>query len=343
MAKRKRLSVPDPAAIAVTAAPETKSMFPSPGRSAPIAEVAAQASVVAALGEMSDTLHRARQEGRMVLDVPLDAIDSAYLTRDRTRVGEDEMASLMASLRARGQQTPIEVAPLPGGRYGLISGWRRLTALRRLHDETGEARFASAGVLLRSPAEASQAYVAMVEENEIRADLSYWERAKIVVKSVDQGVFGSHEAALSGLFGTAPRARRSKIRSFVGIVVALDGALRFPEALSERVGLVLARALDQDTGLQARVRDALAEAEPGSAEAERALLQDLTSGRRKARPDGAAARAGKPRVAHGRQVIDSDLAMITHPDGRVTLEGRKVDAALRQDLLDWLAARQGRG
>ena len=53
--------------------------------------------------------------------------------------------------------------------YGLISGWRRLTALQALHAETGEARFATVQALVRRPETAADAYVTMVEENEIRA------------------------------------------------------------------------------------------------------------------------------------------------------------------------------
>ncbi|MBD3766047.1 MAG: ParB N-terminal domain-containing protein, partial [Rhodobacterales bacterium] len=78
----------------------------------------------------------------------------------------EEMAALRASLAARGQQTPIEVVELAPGRYGLISGARRLAALRALAEETGEARFARVQALLRPFSAASDAYLAMVEENE---------------------------------------------------------------------------------------------------------------------------------------------------------------------------------
>jgi ParB family chromosome partitioning protein len=46
------------------------------------------------------------------------------------------MAALVTSLRARGQQVPIEVVAREGG-YGLISGLRRVMALR----EIGETEF----------------------------------------------------------------------------------------------------------------------------------------------------------------------------------------------------------
>ena len=74
------------------------------------------------------------------------------------------MASLKASIRSRDQQTPIEVMALGNGRYGLISGARRLAALSALHAETGEARFATVKALLRPFKAAPESYLAMVEE-----------------------------------------------------------------------------------------------------------------------------------------------------------------------------------
>jgi ParB family chromosome partitioning protein len=81
-----------------------------------------------------------------------------------------KMDALKASLAARGQQTPIEVVELVEGRYGLISGWRRLHALRANGAKTVKA-------IITAPREVSDAYVAMIEKNEIRVDLSYFERA----------------------------------------------------------------------------------------------------------------------------------------------------------------------
>ena len=83
----------------------------------PDAKVAAEAAGSAALQELADTLTRARETGRLVLDLPLDAIAPDHLGRDRIdRLPADDadMASLRESLRAHGQRTPIEVVPLTG-------------------------------------------------------------------------------------------------------------------------------------------------------------------------------------------------------------------------------------
>jgi ParB-like chromosome segregation protein Spo0J len=278
MAKRKRLSPPRLDA-APEAAPETKSAFPSyplgiaPTRQMPIAAVAGDAAGKAALDEMSRSIGEARAEGRLIQWLPLDAIDAGYLMRDRMGADEDEMRALIESLRERGQQTAIEVADLGEGaepRWGLISGWRRLTALRRIAEEDGEQGRVLA--IPRSPRNAAEAYRAMVEENEIRVGLSHYERARIVVRAADAGVYEDDTAALRALFGAATRSRRSKIGSFVRIVRALDGTLRFPTALGERAGLALAYALEDDPSLAARLTSKLEEAGCAEAGAEAELI-----------------------------------------------------------------------
>jgi ParB family chromosome partitioning protein len=125
MAKRKRLTPPDPAHLQQGTAPDTGGLLESSVRSAPIADVARDASQAALAGEMAETLTRARESGRMVLELTLDQIQLDYLVRDRLAMEDGELSALMASLRQRGQQTPIEVAEITPGRYGLVSGFVR--------------------------------------------------------------------------------------------------------------------------------------------------------------------------------------------------------------------------
>ena len=221
--------------------------IPAPGLApaAPIARVAAEAAGAAASTRSPRPCAAPATSGRMVLDLPLDAIAPDHLARDRLPVEDAEALALRESLRAHGQRTPIEVTPLQvtagGGAlpYGLISGWRRLAALKALHAETGEARFATVQALVRRPETAADAYVAMVEENEIRVGLSQYERARVAARATERGVFPSEKAALLALFATASRPKRSRIRAFLELYHALDGALRFPAPLPERLGLAL--------------------------------------------------------------------------------------------------------
>ena len=161
------------------------------------------------------------------------------------------------------------------GRYGLISGWRRLTALRRLHEETGEARFATVLALLRRPENAQSAYLAMVEENEIRLGLSYYERARIAAKAVEAGIYPSTKTALQSLFATASRAKRSKIGSFLTLYQTLGDFVRFPQVLTERLGLSLAKIVEEDAGAQARLRRHLEATDAKDPEAEHTLLAEF--------------------------------------------------------------------
>jgi len=344
MAKRKRLTGPNPDYLPPAApaaggglanAPVGKIPDPAPRRRAPIADVAQDASAFSALDEMSRTWARARAEGRMVLDLPLTAIRLDYLVRDRLAVEDDTFRELKDSLARRGQQTPVEVAELEPGRFGLISGWRRCRALQALHAETGDARYETVKALLRNPAESADAYVSMVEENEIRVDLSFFERARIVARSVDQGVFETRSEALKTLFGSASRSKRSKVGSFLKLVDTLDGVLRFPEAISERLGLRLVQALEADPAAKQALCAALEKAGANNAQAEQAMLASWLD--RGAKP---ALKAESETVkGQGREDRAEPLPGLTisrRADGSLRLSGPAVDEALFRRLVTWL-------
>ena len=334
MAKRRRLGPAEPN-TAIPAGLETKSntfgaagdpFVPTPdSKEAPIAGVAKDAAATSALRDMADHIQAAREGGRLIIDVPLDAVDLSYLVRDRIHADRAELDSLVASIRARGQQTPIDVARLEDDHFGLISGFRRIMALRILYKETGDEKFATVQCLIRAPKQAADAYLAMVEENEIRAGLSYYERARIAARAVDQGVFETEKAALLGLYYAASRPRRSKIRSFLRIVRALDLDLKFPEAISERMGLALVKTLQ--AGGEHDIRAALDANVIPTAEAEQSILS-------------AAIKTSKQSLSKAQEPVPAGngVTLQTHSDGSVTLRGPKV-VALRDDLLKWLSAR----
>lgn len=329
MAKRKRLTPANPAFMAPSADPLGASMR------APIADVAREASSTAAVEEMADTLRSARAEGRMVVSVPLEDVALDYLVRDRVGVPTEDQTALVDSLRRRGQQTPVELVDLGEGqapRYGLISGWRRVTALQQLQHEDG-ARFGVVLGLLRRPEDASAAYQAMIEENEIRLGLSYYERARIALKAVEQGAYGDLQAALTGLYDAASRAKRSKIKSFTSLVAQLDGALRFPRQIGERLGLQLAQALDADGTLAERLRARLRAEAPADMEAEQSLIRaELT-------PPAAPPKPVAPKTTPAARPAAA-IHLRSHGAHQITLEGRGVDAAFRAELEAWLKARQ---
>lgn len=326
MAKRKRLS---PMALA------SPSEGPAPlpqeprGARAPIADVAAQTALQAAFDEVSHELSLARSSGRMVLALALDSVDLQHLVRDRLIEDDEDMQALRESLRTRGQQMPIEVMDLGHGHYGLISGWRRLKALQALHDATGDPRFASVQALVRQPDTAGDAYRAMVEENEIRANLSYYERARIAAKAAEQGAFPTARLAVRDLFATASRAKRSKINSFLELYNAFDATLRFPAAITERQGLALARRLSEEAGAAAEMTAQLRRATPETAEAEQAVLAGLVTSASKAKAPAKSRRSTDTRPAG--KGPEQDVSVEARP-GYLLLTGAGVDAALIRSI-----------
>lgn len=265
--------------------------LPGLAATAPIAQVAAEAAGAAAVAELAETLRKARDEGRMVVGLPLDAIAADHLLRDRLPVEDADAAALRESLRLHGQRTPIEVTPVAGALpYGLISGWRRLEALKALHAETGDPRFATVQALVRRPETAADAYVAMVEENEIRVGLSQYERARVAARAAERGVFADEEAAVRTLFAAASRPKRSRIRAFLEIYRALDDSLRFPAQLPERLGLLLVERIR--AGGAPAVAAALAAGDPQTPEAELAILARAVKAPAVAREAGAEIRPG---------------------------------------------------
>ncbi|WP_299938901.1 ParB N-terminal domain-containing protein [uncultured Pelagimonas sp.] len=332
MARRKRLTPPRPDLLEVETTPVTAGPLSAP----PIAQVAAEAASTAALQALSDEMTRAREAGRFIEALPLEAVDASYLVRDRLGVSGEEQEALVASLKARGQQTPIEVVALGEGRYGLIAGWRRLMALRQLFEETGDARFAKVEARVTRPGETAEAYRAMVEENEIRVGLSHYERARIAVKAVEEGVYPHDRAALDSLYSSASRAKKSKIRSFVSLVRHLDGTLRYPTAIGERLGLSLVKRLSEHRDFSAHVIQVLKRENPADSEAEQTALKQSLSAKTetKKRPES------RPKTEEQRQ--DAIAVHWSDKSKEIRLSGVGVDAELAKELKAWIESRSCR-
>lgn len=311
MAKRKRLEVP------VLPDLETKSGAPLPRARMPIADVAGDTAGRAALEEVARAMTVAEEEGRVVKKLPLSQISVHHLSRDRMVFDEVEMEALTASIADRGQQTPIEVLRLGDGTFGLISGLRRFEALHALKRNEVLA-------LIKAPESAQDEYQAMVEENEIRAGLSFYERANIAVATVGQGVYPDVHAAVKGLFAHAPKAKRSKIIKFVTLREALGASLSFPAAIPEHLGFALAQAIEADRSLAPKISAQLRRVPPKDAAGERLVLEQALKG---------------PRAQSTREEIAPGLRLETKA-GRAVLSGNAVDDAFVKALKAW-ASQQG--
>lgn len=218
-----------------------------------------------------------------ILTLPLTAILMDALPRDRSALDPDALDELQSSIATEGQRQPIEVwklgTPGPQGQeYGLISGLRRLTAHQNLN-RLRPAAFGTIHAILRQPASIAAAMAAMVAENEIRADLSAWDKGRVLVQSVDEGLFDTIEAAATGLHPTATRQKRAVLRSYAHVVEELDGALTDPHHLPASRIQQLSAALRG--GLTPVIHQILRETRGASADAQwQALLPTLTEAAR---------------------------------------------------------------
>lgn len=362
MVKRRRLETPstdDLSRIEAEFRRETSGR-PAVGPGiAPIAQVAAETAAqgapegadarAARARDQADAqrLRQAEGQGLLMVELPLEQIDEGAMIRDRMVMDEAEMTELRLSIAANGLRLPIEVFELEkpagqGPRYGLLSGYRRLHAMRALRDLTGSDAHARIRALIRPRTQADAAFVAMVEENEVREELSHFERGRIAVIAANQGAFANVEDAVNRLFATGSKAKRSKVRSFALIFEELGDMLHFPEALTEKRGLRLSAALRG--GAEGRLRQALSARTPEDAEEEWALIEPVVAQSESAPRESA--RGGRPRTAprteygwiDDRTLRTTSGITIRHArDGKahvLRLEG----AALDSDLMDSLIA-----
>ena len=201
---------------------------------------------------------RLKRAGLITDLIPLDAIDTRKLIRDRKPGPDFELAELVASIREIGLSNPIRVEPAGDGRYELIQGWRRLSAYRQLLEETGDAdRWGRipAGISARGD-ELEQLYRRMVDENLVRKDISFAEMAQLALHYAMDPMTEEHdpEKAVAILFKSAGYQKRSYIRNFIPLVEALGETLIYLNEVPRALGLALAQRLEEVPGTAAAIR-----------------------------------------------------------------------------------------
>ena len=350
MAKRKRLEAPGAAELAdIEAGFAAKPMPDRMGLGAPISQIAAEAAGLAQPLNTEVRVALARdatdasawrdavKEGRVVMDLPLDSIDPEHLIRDRMVVEAAEMDELKASVLAHGLRLPIEVVALPDNRYGLVSGWRRVSVMSDLRAEHGDI-YSTIKAIIRAPYEAGAIYTAMVEENELRAQLTPYERGRIAVLAAQQGAFNNAEVAIDMIYAAASKAKRSKIRSFALVHEELGDMLQYPTDLSERNGLRLAFALRE--GFASDLRMALLRTQGGGAALEWAAMEPVVAGAEATERN--AGRGGRPKVQFARpsgqpHPLANGISMerVLHNDGySIRLRGKVVNSEMVDLVMD---------
>lgn len=133
-------------------------------------------------GAASDKYIRAATQGgadRTYQEIDVDQIQDSRI-RDRIDINED-LDSLIESIRENGQQIPILVRVAPGGdkAYEIVVGRRRLAATKRL----GRPRIKA----FVSKMDDREAFVAQGIENSARLETSYIERARAAAQGLEAG------------------------------------------------------------------------------------------------------------------------------------------------------------
>lgn len=347
MAKRRKLEAPSSAELSEM---QAEVAGRRPDRPAPIAQVAADASAFAPVSDPKDIadaaeLRAAKGQGRLITALPIEAVNDMAMVRDRVVLDAGELEELKRSIAASGVRLPIEVFALdaPDGAYthGLISGYRRLLAVRALYEQTEAEVFATIPALVVEKGDGAGAMARMVEENEVRAALTPFERGRIAVLAANQGLFANTQAAVDGLFPVASKAKRSKIRSFATVFEELGDLLVFGDQMQERQGLRLATALRETP--EGALRNALEEApEPASFTDEWAVLEPILERSERANADRPKPKGGRPKSkppigwSGDTLHLASGFALTLQSDGSdqiIRIHGRNADKVIGEAAL----------
>lgn len=360
MAKRRKLEMPNPedlVRIEEEFRSETSAQKRAGGLAPPIAQVAAEVASEAPVldGETraaqardskdAEQLREAKAKGLILAELPISKIDPDDMTRDRVILDDEEMEELRRSILANGLRLPIEVyerqMKTPDDyQYGVLSGYRRLLAFKTLFGMTQAKEYATIKCFVRAPKNVSEATVAMVEENEIRANLSHFERGRIAALSAQNGTFANVEEAVDVLFASGSKAKRSKIRSFAHVFEELGDLLNQPETISERFGLRIANVLRLGGG--SALRDALDIAKGTTAAEDTASMEPVLQQFESAGADPS--KGGRPKTEKLNHVLQerklsNGIVLRQETDGRghfIRIVGKQVDKTLVETALDEL-------
>ncbi|MFC2970470.1 ParB/RepB/Spo0J family partition protein [Acidimangrovimonas pyrenivorans] len=201
---------------------------------------------------------RLKKLGLVMELVPLDAIETYKLTRDRAKGPDPELAELTESIRTIGLSNPIRLETRPDGRFELIQGYRRLGAYRALLEETGDAeRWGAIPAAVAEPGvELEGLYRLMVDENLVRKDISFAEMAQLALDYAadPQTAESDPEKVVALLFKSAGYQKRSYIRNFIKLLDRLGPLLQHAPAIPRALGLALVTKLEAEPGLVEAIR-----------------------------------------------------------------------------------------
>jgi len=165
--------------------------------------------------------------------IPLHLIvDSPY--QPRKKYDESELQLLGETLKGRGQDEPVTVRLLDGGRFELIAGHRRVRAARLIGWSELDARVVSMSD--------REACLATLVHNESNVKLSDYERGLAYQTALAEG-YAATQSAVATLFGCT-QARVSQCLSLFDLPPALVELMaKYPELITYRKGRVIKEVL----------------------------------------------------------------------------------------------------
>lgn len=268
--------------------------------------LAARAEAEAAIRAENDALAHEfvalQRAGLVARLVPLDAVVTEALVRDRAPGPDPDLSELVTSIRETGLSNPIRVEERDDGRFELIQGWRRLAAYRQLWEDAGDERWAMipAGILPRGEGVAAL-YRRMVDENIVRRDLSFAEMAEVARRFAADPATEAQDPneAVGALFASAGYQKRSYIRSFARLLDLLDGHLDHPQEIPRSLGLTLLKRLEDSPDRLSPLRQELTARRPHTAADELAVLRRAagSEGQGTASLEAPPSKAGPPKHA----------------------------------------------
>lgn len=339
MTRRRRFDIdlPEDAPEEEAAAPS-----PAPARRGPMATAvgetarslrdrhAVEDSVRAENDALAHELVRLRGLGLVVSEVPLDAVDTARLVRDRGPGEDADLGELKASICDIGLSNPIQVEQAGAGRFELVQGFRRLRAFRELHAE-GQGADTIPAVVMATGETLERSYRRMVDENLVRSDISFAEMGALATAyAADPATeCASADDAVAVLFKSAGYQKRTYIRGFARLMDLIGDALSHPRAVSRNLGLAVLKRLETEPG----ARDGLVAALRAAADAgaEQGALTTFADGA--TRPAKPTPRPGRAKTTFRIEAAGRDVRCIAGTE-RLELSGDTDFSAFERERLE---------
>ena len=287
----------------------------------------AEAAIRAENDRLAHEFVTLKKNGQIVGMVPVDAVLTVKLTRDRSATRDPELQELKDSIVAVGLSNPIHVEETESG-FELIQGFRRLSAYRALFKETGDPKYATIPATLQAKgAQLDVLYRRMVDENLVRRDISFAEMAQLAMSyAAEKGtVIGENPDAVDILFASAGRQKRSYIRHFAQLMKVLGPQLKFAEAIPRALGLQLLKSLDSEPRLAGQIRSVLSNNPDRTEAGEVALLRAAV---------GAAKPAAKSKTAAAPRSSSKTTLKLNRIEGvaKCTASDGKFEIQMSQDF-----------